>query len=379
MLDLIEFANGSSTATYWGAVRSACGHEEPYNLKYIQFGNENWGDVYWRNFDALYKAVKAEYPDITVITSAGTWLEGNEFDRAWQNAKSKYSDCYVDEHYYTIGSYLYGINDRYDAYDRSSAKVFVGEYAATADGVGTLQTKSNICEAIEEAAYMTGFERNSDVVAMTSYAPTLAKINSQNWSINEIWFDSQSTVLTPSYYTQMLYANNTGTEYIDASFNGDISVDELAQSVTVDTQKQVIYIKLVNSSGKRQTVNLNLDGFESINYASNQHISSSFKSACNEVGKGYFVAPKEEELFPNGNTVTVETEKYSINVIRITYGENDGAGLYQLPESIPETHLYLPPALRAAIPCSIGAAVVLMISAAVISGTVKKRKRGNNQ
>lgn len=379
VLDLIEFANGSSTATYWGAVRAACGHEEPYNLKYIQLGNENWGDVYWRNFDALYKAVKAEHPDITVITSAGTWLEGREFDRAWENAKSKYPDCYVDEHYYTISSYLYGINGRYDGYDRNSAKVFVGEYAATADGVGTLQTKSNICEAIEEAAYMTGLERNGDVVAMTAYAPTLAKINSQNWSINEIWFDSQSTVLTPSYYTQMLYANNTGTEYIDTSFNGDFSVKELAQSVTVDTQKQVIYVKLVNSSGKKQTVNLNLDGFESINYASNQHISSVFKSACNEVGRGYCVAPKDEELSLNGNTVTVEAEKYSVNVIRIAYGENDGAGLYQLPEGTPETHLYLPPALRVAIPCSIGVAVILIISAVVISKAVKKRKRGNNQ
>ena len=142
---------------------------------------------------------------------------------------------------------------------------------------------------------------------------------------------------------------------------------------------QVIYVKLVNSSGKKQTVNLNLDGFESINYASNQHISSVFKSACNEVGRGYCVAPKDEELSLNGNTVTVEAEKYSVNVIRIAYGENDGAGLYQLPEGTPETHLYLPPALRVAIPCSIGVAVVLMISAVVISKAVNKRKRGNNQ
>ena len=197
VLDLIEYANGDANTTYWGAVRAANGRTEPYNLKYIGLGNENWGEVYWRNFDALYKAVKEKYPDITVITTAGTWLDGKDFDIAQSTANSKYSDCYIDEHYYTSRDYMYEINNRYDGYDRNGAKVFVGEYAATANGIGTIQTKSNMAEAIEEAAYMTGFERNSDVVAMTAYAPTFAKINSQNWAVNMIWFDSQETVLTP--------------------------------------------------------------------------------------------------------------------------------------------------------------------------------------
>lgn len=374
ILDLIEFANGDSVTTYWGAVRAACGNEEPYNLKFIQLGNENWGDVYWKNFEPLYKAVKAAYPDITVITTAGAWYEGSEFDRAWETANSEYSDCYVDEHYYTIGSRLYEINDRYDNYDRKGAKVFIGEYAATADGYGTMQTKSNMAEAIEEAAYMTGFERNSDIVAMTAYAPTLAKVNSQNWTINEIWFDSQSAALSPAYYMQMLYANNIGTRYIDASFSEELSPKELAQSVTVNEEEQAVYIKLVNSSGKRQTVDINLDGFEGINYASNQHISSSFKSACNEVGKACYVAPVDDELNVNGSTVTVEAEKYSVNVIRIAYGTNNGAGLYQLPEGTEQARFYLPLAIRIAIPCVIALIAVIIIAAAVITKAVRKRR-----
>ena len=376
ILDLIEYANGDSTTTYWGAIRAANGHEEPYDLKYIGLGNENWGDVYWRNFDALYKAVKAAYPDITIITTSGTWLEGADFERAWETVNTSYRDCYVDEHYYTSGSYMYEINDRYDAYDRSGAKVFVGEYAATADGVGTIQTKSNMLEAVEEAAYMTGFERNSDIVAMTAYAPTFAKINSQNWTVNMVWFDSQRTVLTPAYFTQMLYSNNTGTKYVDASFSSDIPVSELAQSVTIDEEEQAIYVKLVNSSGSKRTVSIDASAFGSINCASNQFISADYASACNEVDTDYFVAPQQQELSVSNGVISVDTGKYSVNVIRIAYGENDGSTLYQLPDDLPQqVSGYLPPALRVAIPCVI-CAVVAAAVAAVIGAKIVRKKKG---
>ncbi len=376
ILDLIEYANGDSTTTYWGAIRAANGHEEPYDLKYIGLGNENWGDVYWRNFDALYKAVKAAYPDITIITTSGTWLEGADFERAWETVNTSYRDCYVDEHYYTSGSYMYEINDRYDAYDRSGAKVFVGEYAATADGVGTIQTKSNMLEAVEEAAYMTGFERNSDIVAMTAYAPTFAKINSQNWTVNMVWFDSRRTVLTPAYFTQMLYSNNTGTKYVDASFSSDIPVSELAQSVTIDEEEQAIYVKLVNSSGSKRTVSIDASAFGSVNCASNQFISADYASACNEVDTDYFVAPQQQELSVSNGVISVDTGKYSVNVIRIAYGENDGSTLYQLPDDLPQqVSGYLPPALRVAIPCVI-CAVVAAAVAAVIGAKIVRKKKG---
>ncbi len=374
VLDLIEFANGDSIKTYWGALRAAYGHPEPYNMKYIQIGNENWGDVYWRNFDALYTALKKAHPEITVITSAGAGAYGDVFDYAWETANTKYPDTLVDEHYYTASGNMYNMNDRYDGYNRNGAKVFVGEYNATSNGYGTMQTKSNIWEAVEEAAYMTGFERNGDVVAMTSYAPALAKVNSQNWAINLIWFDSQSVALSPSYYTQMLYANNVGTRYIDASFGSDIPITELAQSVTVDEENQAIYVKLVNSSGKKQLVNLNFSGFGNLNYASNQNISEFFKSACNEAGKPYYVTPSDDELKINGDTVTVETGKYSVNVIRIAYGNNSGGTLYKLPDTVPASKIYIPPVLKIAVPSAAGFVVAAAVLTAIIVKAVKKKK-----
>ncbi|MCD7723362.1 MAG: hypothetical protein LUH82_05375 [Clostridiales bacterium] len=383
ILDLIEFANGDSETTYWGALRAEYGHEEPYNLKYLELGNENWGEIYWRNFEALYAEVKAVYPDITIITTAGTSGSGDAFDYAWETANESYSDCYVDEHYYTASSYLYEINDRYDSYDRSGAKVFLGEWAATADGWGTMQTKSNMIEAVEEATYMTALERNSDIVAMSCYAPTFAKVNSQNWTINEIWFDSQETVLTPAYYTQMLYTNNTGTQYIDTSFSDDVDVKELAQSVTVDADEQVIYVKIVNSSGAKQTVDINIDGFENINYVSNQCLSEYFAGACNEVGKTCYVAPVDEELkyttSSDSTTITLKAGEYSVNVIRIAYGDNDGADLWQLPDSTPEDGTYIPLWLRITIPSVIGAVAVVGAAAAVIVHVVKKKKSKKSQ
>ncbi len=377
ILDLIEFANGDEN-TYWGALRIQYGHEEPYNLQYLELGNENWGEIYWRNFEALYDEVKAVYPDITIITTAGTTSEGTDFDIAWDTVNEDYTDCYVDEHYYTSNGYLYTINDRYDGYDRDGAKVFLGEWAATASGHGTIQTKSNIQEAVEEASYMTALERNSDIVAMSSYAPTFAKNNSQNWAVNQIWFDSQEILLTPSYYSQMLFANNLGTEYIDASFSDSVDADELAQSVTVDTENQVLYVKIVNSSGSKKNVDISLDGFENVSYVSNQNISERFLRACNEIGKPCYVAPVEEELeyVTNGGntTISLSAGEYSVNVIRIAYGGNDGSSLWQLPDNTLTAKTYIPQWLKITVPCVCALIVILVVAAIVISRVVKKRK-----
>ncbi len=378
ILDLIEFANGDES-TYWGALRAEYGHAEPYDLKYIELGNENWGEIYWRNFEALYKAVKEEYPDITVITTAGTTSAGIDFDYAWETANSYYGDTYVDEHYYTSGSYLYTINDRYDSYTRDGAKVFLGEWAATADGHGTIQTKSNMLEAVEEASYMTALERNSDVVKMSSYAPTFAKINSQNWAVNQIWFDSQNVVLTPTYYTQMIFNNNLGTEYVSADFNTEIATDVMTQSVTIDKDNQVLYVKVVNSSGSKQNLDINIDGIDNINYISKQSISQYFMTACNEIDKPNYVAPTDEQMecttSSDTSTISLSMDRYSINVIRIAYGENDGSSLWQLPDNTLSSKTYIPLWVKIVIPSVIVAILIVVILAIVISHAVKKKKR----
>ena len=380
ILDLIEYANGDAQTTYWGALRSANGHTQPFNLEYIAIGNENWGDVYFRNFDALYKAVKEKYPHIKIISSAGALPDGDAFDAAWDTVNSKYGDTIVDEHYFTDDDYLFSHNDRYDSYDRDGAGVFVGEYASNGAGIGTQITKNNIWSAVEEAGYMTGFERNSDIVKMASYAPTLAKINANSRDVSLIWFDSRDLVLTPNYYTQMLYSNNLGSQYIDAELSGIDETSGLYQSVTVDSDKQVIYVKLVNS-GSKQSVNINVSGFDDINYASNQNFSNKYKSASNEPGKQR-IAPSDDELELNGSSIKVNLDKYSVNVIRIAYGSNKGASLYQLPDSIDyKTKGYTPTVVKAV---SISACVAVVTAAGAVfafysklggksKGTKKKR------
>ena len=354
ILDLIEYANGD-VSTEWGAKRAENGHPEPFNMKYIALGNENWGEVYWRNFDELYNTVKEKYPDITVVTTSGAWLEGEDFDYAWITANSKYRDTIVDEHYYTVGSYLFNNTHRYDSYERSGAKVFVGEYAPKSDGVGTLMTKNNIWAAVESAAYLTGIERNGDVVKMISYAPTFAKVNAQCWDVNMIWFDSQQVVYTPDYFVQMLFANNYGTHYITTDF--DKTEDGIYSSVTVDKDEEVIYVKLVNSSGKNQTVDINLEGFENAKNPTVQYMSETFKAACNETGERIKVAPAQKTLSIKNNSVKYEMGGLSASVIRIPYGNNDGSGLYTLPDFgiiMP----YIHPVIEIAVPCVFGLVVV---------------------
>ncbi len=369
IFDLIEYANGDVT-TEWGALRAENGHAEPFNMKYLAIGNENWGEIYWRNFDAVYKAVKEKYPEITIISSAGHSGSGEDFDANWATINANYRDTIVDEHYYTVGGYLFGTTDRYDTYERSSAKVIVGEYAPKADGVGTIQTKSNIWAAIENAAYLTGIERNADVVSMISYAPALAKINAQCWDVNLIWFDSQNVVFTPDYYVQMLFANNYGTNYLNTDF--DMTDEGVYQCSTVDTENQVIYVKLVNSTNIDHKIDINLTGFENVNNPSVQYLDENFKAACNEIDEPLHVAPKEASIEVSDNTISYVAGSYSVSVIRIPYGENDGTELYKLPLYEAATP-YLPDWIWVTI-SAIMVAFVLGTGAVILGVRIKHHK-----
>lgn len=382
ILDLIEYANGDATTTYWGAIRAANGSAQPFNIKYIGLGNENWGSIYERNFRALYKEVKKAYPEITVISSSGTYLEGEAYDENWSWINKDFRDTVVDEHYYTYDGYLFDHNNRYDNFDRDGAHVFIGEYAVTPAGVGTLLTKSNMFGAVEEASYLTGVERNGDLVEMASYAPTFAKVNAQSWNVNLIWFDSQEVVLTPNYYVQMLYANNYGTKYLASAFvNGETVQDGIYESVTVDENAQTLYVKLVNTTGKAQSVDVNLSGFGDINRVSAQSIEGSYKSACNEIGKNT-TFPVEKE-YKAGEKVSVDMGKYDVTVLRIAYGSNDGTALYTLPNFIntmtQETISYLPDAIKIGVPCGAAGGVVIIGAVIAIIVTIKKKKSKKNE
>ena len=200
-LDLIEFANGAPD-TAWGRVRAEMGHAAPFNLKYMGIGNENWDNVFLDRYAIIAKAVKAKHPEITIISSAGAAPEGPMFELAWKRLPELKAEL-VDEHYYKPPEWFLSQAKRYDTYDRGGPKVYVGEYACH-----TRDRKNNLEAALCEAAAMTGFERNSDVVRMAAYAPLFNKIGSTQWNVDLIWFDNVKAFCTPSYYVQKLFMNN---------------------------------------------------------------------------------------------------------------------------------------------------------------------------
>ncbi|MGN0556145.1 MAG: alpha-L-arabinofuranosidase C-terminal domain-containing protein [Candidatus Fimenecus sp.] len=369
ILDLIEYANGD-VSTEWGAKRAENGHPAPFGLSYIGLGNENWGEVYFRNLQALKAAVNEKYPDITVITSAGPVSSGEQFDKSWEILSKDYADTIVDEHYYQDDWWYLENTDRYDSYDRDGAKVFLGEYAATARGVGTIQTKSNLKAALSEAAYMTSLEKNGDVVVMASYAPLLAKSDAEQWNINLIWFDAYNVVLTPSYYTQMLYMNNTGTKYVKTDLpDGN---DGVYQSVTVDPEQELLYVKLVNTTGEKKAFTYDFAGFGQVQYADVLTLSDRSAAACNELGKTTIV-PTVKKV-ENIDTPTVEAAGYSVNILRIAYGNNTKAeGLYKLPK-MPDTSKYYTPLERALV-IAIPAAVVVLAAGTCAVVYIRRKKK----
>ncbi len=200
-LDLIEFANGAES-TPWGRVRTEMGHPEPFNMKYLGVGNENWDNVFLERYEVIARAIKAKHPEITVISSAGAGPDGKMFDLAWSKLPAMKAEL-VDEHYYRPPQWFLGQAERYDNYDRNGPKVYVGEYACH-----TWDRKNNLWAALCEAAAMTGFERNSDIVSMAAYAPLFNKIGSTQWNIDLIWFDNTRVFGTPSYYVQKLFMNH---------------------------------------------------------------------------------------------------------------------------------------------------------------------------
>ena len=227
--DLIYFAKGDIASTdkneaYWAKVRSDMGHPEPFELKYIGIGNENWGYEYFDNFAAcllgvrqyIYKGRMTDLLklfDITVVTTCGVDIRPSDSNDSWKIINEKYRDMIVDEHVYNSYQWFIDNTRRYDCYDRDGAKVFMGEYAmhTMSDGRGRLNGDNNLKSALAEAAFLTGCERNSDVVKMTCYAPLFASTYNYRWTPNMIWFNARDVMLTPNYYVQQMFAANTGT------------------------------------------------------------------------------------------------------------------------------------------------------------------------
>lgn len=191
-LDAIEYANGPA-GSKWGAVRAKAGHPAPFNLKYIEIGNENGGPAYNERYALFFDAIRKKYPEIQLIADV------------WGGTPNSRPAEIIDEHYYSNPEFFINNAFKYDSYSRSGPKIYVGEYAVT-QGCG----KGNLRAAVGEAAFMTGMERNSDVVVMASYAPLFVRTDTRSWNPDLINFDNTRAYGTPSYYVQKMFAQNVG-------------------------------------------------------------------------------------------------------------------------------------------------------------------------
>lgn len=246
VLDLIDYANGDPKKSKWAKMRAEAGHPKPFNLKYIGIGNEDLiTDVFKERFNLINRAVKAKYPDIQVVGTVGPFYEGSDYEEGWKLAEQENIDL-VDEHYYnTPGWFIYN-QDFYDKYPRERhTKVYLGEYASHVPG-----RANNIETALSEALYLTAVERNGDVVAMTSYAPLLAKEKHTQWNPDLIYFNNQEVKPTVGYYVQQLYGQNAGDEYLPAdrkveTSRSDVNV-RIGSSIVRDSKSGDVIVKLVN-------------------------------------------------------------------------------------------------------------------------------------
>ena len=255
-LDLIEWANGDVT-TPWGKKRAEQGHPAPFNLKYLGLGNEEKiTPEFEERFKYIYDRVTAKHPEIVIVGTAGPGShKGNpDFDNGWRFAESINLPI-LDEHYYEPRDYFYNNQQNYDKYPRDrKTKVYLGEYASK---------DKKLTDALAEALYLMGVERNGDVVCMTSYAPLFAKKGHLSWNPDLIYFDNHKVVLTCSYYVQQIFGTTAGDWYY-----GDVAKmeeDKLqGTSCVFNSKKNEVYVKVCNASDEVKTATLDLSKFKKL-------------------------------------------------------------------------------------------------------------------
>lgn len=259
-LDLIEFANGDSTTT-WGNLRADMAHPKPFGLHYIGIGNEQWGNEYISRLEPFIDSIRSAHPEIKIIGSAGPSPEGERFDMLW-NEMNRLDIDLVDEHFYRPEEWFKSSASRYDNYPRTGPKVFAGEYACHGKG----KKFNHFNAALLEAAFMTGLERNADIVRMATYAPLLAHVEGWQWRPDMIWFDNLRSVKSSSYYVQKLYSDNKGTHTLDLTVNGKNAIGEngLYASAVYDEKTGDYIVKAVNIGDESIELRLKVKGLKNL-------------------------------------------------------------------------------------------------------------------
>lgn len=322
-LDLIEFANGDVTTT-WGKLRADMGHPAPFNLKYLGIGNEQWGPEYPERLEVFVKALRKAHPEIKLVGSSGPDPDGEKFDYLWPEMNRLGADL-VDEHFYRPVDFFKKAATRYDNYPRKGAKVFAGEYACHEDG----KAWNHYYAALMEAAFMTGLERNADIVHMATYAPLFAHVEGWQWRPDMIWFDNLKTVRTCSYYVQQLYSVYKGTNVMPLTMGnqpvtGAEGQEGLFATACLDKATNQYYVKIVNVSKKDLTVPVALKVKKPKAAVADRDVhcirfSCGDPDAENTVEHPNRITPTESHFSMTGNTLQahIPAESFSVFVIPV--------------------------------------------------------------
>jgi alpha-L-arabinofuranosidase len=301
-LDEIEYVTGD-TGTKWGAERTKNGHAAPFPLHYVEIGNEDWCDrsgSYDGRYAQYYKEIKQRYPDLQLIATAPI--------------KSVKPDV-LDEHFYMSAEKSFSDANHYDKTDRSGPKIFVGEWA-TREGEPT----PNLQAALGDAAWMTGMERNSDIVIMASYAPLFVNVNpgGMQWESDLIGYDAMTSYGSPSYWAQVMFGGHLGTEVVGSTLAN--AGPRLYASVTRDEARHKLFVKVVNGSSEAASLSIELDGAPRVGHeATLTTLSGKSPDATNSITNPEAIVPVEHRIQVPGPKFEHSFAAYSINVLDLSY------------------------------------------------------------
>ncbi len=301
-LDEIEYVTGGPE-TKWGAERVKNGHAAPFPLHYVEIGNEDWFDhshSYDGRFAQFFTAIKQRYPQLQLIATTPV--------------KSVKPDV-LDEHFYLPAEESFASTSHYDKYDRKGPKIFVGEWA-TREGTPT----PNLEAALGDAAWMTGMERNADLIIMASYAPLLVNVNpgGMQWETDLIGYDALTSYGSPSYWAQVLFGSHLGTEAVDAKLAN--TSPRVYASATRDEKLRKLFVKVVNSTSEETALNITLNGVTHVEReATLISLSGKTPNVTNSITHPDAVVPVTREIQVAGPKFKQSFAPYSINVLELSY------------------------------------------------------------
>lgn len=305
-IDVVEFANGPADSK-WGSVRAKMGHPAPFHLKYVGLGNEEHDTTTFREvFPQFVTALRAKHPEIKIVGTSGLGPGVPLFD-----LMEKTGVDISDEHYYESPEWFIRNQHRFDNAKRGATKIFVGEYASRGN---------RLFNALAEAVYLTGIERNSDLVVMGAYAPLLARYNFTQWQdANLIYFDNNTVVRTPNYHVQHMFSTHLGSQYLPASISANSSGADttiLAVSCTIDKANGKLFMKVVNPSSLLINAECQLQGAGDIQAQAELTLLQGPKEGVNTLSDPMAIAPVRSTI-QVGSTFTLPVPPFSAQVVTL--------------------------------------------------------------